>query len=129
MTVRQRTSEFEPGAGNHEGLSGQARPQRLEGGSGQRRDIAERLVMDLSLLAKAAAQQVRDRLTLFAILRLVLAHYSGDVNRTFLPCHAVIVSDSLTNVTYYLGYTYRPQKDHGCCSADRSGGFTDLTSG
>ena len=79
---------LEPRAGHHERLAGQAGPQRLEGGGGQGRDVAEGLVTDLAPGANAAAQQVRDRLAVLAVLRLILAHDSGDVDRTILPCHS-----------------------------------------
>ena len=59
---------------------------------------------DLALGAKAAAQQVRDRLTLLAILGLILAHDSGDVYRTILPCHTANLSYSQPKVNNYLGY-------------------------
>ena len=117
----QRTGQLEPRAGHHEGLAGQAGPQRLEGGGGQGRDVAQRLVADLAPSAKAAPQQVRDRLAVLPILRLILAHHTGDVDRTLLPSHTVFYHTPLTNVTYYLGYTLRPRRSHRCCSEGRSG--------
>jgi hypothetical protein len=67
-------------------------------------------VYNLSPCPKTAAQQGLDRLTLLAVLRLVLANRSSDVYRIFLPCHTAVLQQSLADVTNYLGYIYRPVK-------------------
>src|SRR5580704_787697 len=103
VSVRQRTGQLQPRSRHHERLAGQSGPQRLEGGGGQGRDVAERLVTDLAPVAKAAPQQVRDRLAVLPVLRLILAHDSGYVDRTILPRHAVILPHSPYDVTTYLG--------------------------
>ncbi len=62
---------------------------------------------DLAPVAKAAAQQVRDRLAVLAILRLILAHDSGYVDRTILPSHTIILPHPLigSHVLSWLHFT------------------------
>src|SRR5271170_253579 len=126
--MRQRTGQLQPRPRHHERLAGQTRPQRLEGVGRQGRDVTERLVADLAPVTKAAPQQVRDRLAVLPVLRLILAHDSGDVDRRILPCHTVILPHPLSDVTYSLGYTLRPRRSHRCCSEGESGRSTALTS-
>ena len=118
VSMRQRTGQLQPRAGHHERLAGQAGPQRLEGGRGQSRDVAEGFVTDLAPVAKAAAQQMRDRLAVLPVLRLILAHDPGDVDRTILPSHTVILPYPLSDITIILATLSDPEETIGAAQKE-----------
>src|ERR1700722_6338410 len=115
MTMGKRTGELETRAGDHQGLSGQGGAQCRKGRSGQCRDVAQRLVVDLAPLAEAAAQEMRNRLPLLTVLGLILAHHLGDVDRALLPCHTATLPRLFVSAWYYLGYTFCPPESHPGC--------------
>ena len=104
VTVGTSTQELEPFVRDHERLSRQHLAQRCDRLGRESREVRERLVAHLAVLAKRAPEQVAPRLRRTG-LRLVLAHHFRDMHRSIATCHKAMMTYMSFKVKYYLGYT------------------------
>src|SRR5262245_32455912 len=127
MPVRQRPQHPRGRPGGHERLAPQRPAQQLDLLGRQRRQVGQRLVLDLAVLPERAPQQVCLVLTPLARLAHIPTLHSGYVHRTTTLRHTHTLPRSneiwCADTPNSLATTYEPKQAAFPC-VTREGGLT-----